>query len=309
MFLLALAGLLALAPPALAARSTPAGQRCFGAAAMDVVRPCVNRTRSVVPDPDDVKRVSGSYCAPIREQRDPEVCTFGTRGTEADAHVALIGDSHALHWRTPLDLVMRVKRWHAYSITTAGCFYSESVHVLADGLREACEPWYRSVRTWLAEHPEVSTLIVSQNAPTAVDLAPGETTVGVKSAGFRRAWRALPSTVEHVVVIRDTPRITENTFDCVKRAMALRRQRAKLACALPRSRSVPPDPAVAAVRALRSKRYGVVDMTRFFCGSRRCYPVIGGVLVHWDVDHINAVYARSLGPYLLRAFRRLTARW
>ncbi len=275
---------------------------------MNVSQPCVNRRLSVVPKPDDIKRLTDSYCAPIKQQRDPEVCTFGTRGTKADAHVALIGDSHALQWRTPLDLVVRIKRWHGYAITTPGCFYSEAVLVLADGLREPCEPWYRSVRAWLAEHPEVSTVIVSQSAPTAVDLEPGETTLGVKSVGFQRAWRALPTTVKHVVVIRDTPRISDDTFDCVRRAMALR-ERAKLACAVPRAQAVIADPAVAAVRALRSKRYGVVDMTDFFCGSRRCYPVIGGVLTHWDVDHINAVYARSLGPYLLRAFRRLTARW
>lgn len=276
---------------------------------MDVVRPCVNRTLSVVPRPDDVTRVSGSYCAPIKQQLDPRVCTFGTRGTRARAHVALIGDSHALQWRTPLDRVARVMRWHAYSVTTPGCFYSEAVFVLADNLGEACEPWYASVRAWLAEHPEVSTVVVSQNAPTAVRLSPGQTTIGVKSVGFQRAWRALPANVKRVVVIRDTPRIGDTTFDCVRRVMALRRQRSKLACAVSRSRALRPDPAVAAVRALRSQRYQVVDMTDFFCGSRRCYPVIGGVLVHRDTDHVNALYARSLGPYLLRALRRLSARW
>lgn len=276
---------------------------------MDVVRPCLNRTLSVVPRPDDVRRLSLSYCAPMRKQRDPKVCTFGTRGTRARAHIALIGDSHALQWRTPLDRVARVMRWHAYSVTTAGCFFSEAVFVLADNLTQPCEPWYRSVRAWLAEHPEVSAVVVSQNAPTPVRLGPGQTTVGVKSIGFQRAWRALPATVKHVVVIRDTPHISETTFDCVRRVMALRRERSKLACAVSRARSLPPDPAVAAVRALRSRRYGVIDMTDFFCGSRRCYPVIGGVLVHRDANHINALYARSLGPYLLRAFRRLTARW
>ncbi len=306
--LFAAAGLLALTPSAIGSAPAPGGQRCFGAAAMDVDRPCVDRTLSVVPKPDDGKRLTSTYCAPIKQQRDPEVCTFGTRRAKADAHVALIGDSHALQWRTPLDLVVRVKRWHASAITTPGCFYSEAVLVLARGLNEVCEPWYRSVRAWLVEHPEVSTVIVSQSAPTAVSLEPGETTLGVKSGGFQRAWRSLPATVKHVVVIRDTPRISDDTFDCVRRVMALR-ERAKLACAVPRAQALVADPAVAAVRALRSTRYGVVDTTDFFCGSRRCYPVIGGVLTHADVDHINAVYAGSLGPYLLRKLRRLTARW
>ena len=87
--------------------------------------------------------------------------------------------------------------------------------------------------------------------------------------------------------------------------MRARRLRAKVACSIPRSRALEDDAAVAAVDALRSDRYRAIDMSDFFCGSRRCYPVIGGVLVHRDEDHINPIYARTLGPYLLRAFRRM----
>ena len=78
---------------------------------------------------------------------------------------------------------------------------------------------------------------------------------------------------------------------------------------IPRAAALPRDSAVSAARALRSRRYGVIDMTAFFCGSRRCYPVIGGVLVHRDTDHIGVVYSKTLGPYLLRKVRRLMASW
>jgi hypothetical protein len=43
----------------------------------------------------------------------------------------------------------------------------------------------------------------------------------------------------------------------------------------------------------------VADLTHYFCDTR-CYPVIGGALVHKDIDHITAVYSTTLGPYLLR---------
>jgi hypothetical protein len=33
------------------------------------------------------------------------------------------------------------------------------------------------------------------------------------------------------------------------------------------------------------------------------------VLVHKDVDHITRTFARSLAPYLLRDFDRLSAAW
>jgi hypothetical protein len=49
-----------------------------------------------------------------------------------------------------------------------------------------------------------------------------------------------------------------------------------------------------------SRRVRLVDLTRFFCDARRCFPVIGGVLVNKDVTHVTAVFGATLGPYLLR---------
>lgn len=50
-------------------------------------------------------------------------------------------------------------------------------------------------------------------------------------------------------------------------------------------------------------------MTRFFCEALFCLPVIGGVLVHRDLNHMTVPYAQTLGPYLLRSDRRLAASW
>ena len=304
---LAPAVLVVLTSVVVAGAPAAAAPKCFGAAARDPEHPCLNPTRSVFPTPDEVSRVSISYCAPMRRQRDPEVCTFGARAAKASAHVALVGDSHALQWRTALDVVAHAERWHAYSITTPGCFYSAAVVSFPLGLRALCTRWYRAVTAWFRRHPEVSTVFVSQNAPTPIDLAPGQTYRGVKAAGFRRAWSALPRTVKHVVVIRDTPFSSAATFACVRRVLAAGAQRAGPACPIPGAAALHRDTAVSAARALRSPRYGVVDLTAFFCGPRSCYPVIGGVLVHRDTDHIGVVYSKTLGPYLLRKVRRLMA--
>jgi hypothetical protein len=51
----------------------------------------------------------------------------------------------------------------------------------------------------------------------------------------------------------------------------------------------------------------VVDLTPHFCGRRRCFPVVGGVLVHKDTDHLTRRFSRTLGPYLLRATDRILA--
>jgi hypothetical protein len=49
----------------------------------------------------------------------------------------------------------------------------------------------------------------------------------------------------------------------------------------------------------------VVDLTRYFCGRQHCLPVVGGALVHNDVDHLTQRFAKTLGPFLLRRIDRL----
>jgi hypothetical protein len=65
-----------------------------------------------------------------------------------------------------------------------------------------------------------------------------------------------------------------------------------------------PDAEVAAARRLRARGARVVDLTRYFCNRRRCLPVVGGVLVHKDVDHLTQLFAATLGPFLLHRIDR-----
>jgi hypothetical protein len=53
----------------------------------------------------------------------------------------------------------------------------------------------------------------------------------------------------------------------------------------------------------------VIDLSRYMCGRRKCFPVVGGVLVHKDVGHITRLFATTLGPYMLRAINRVQATW
>src|SRR3954466_4170757 len=72
------------------------------------------------------------------------------------------------------------------------------------------------------------------------------------------------------------------------------------ACALPRREALDPHPAPAAAKRAGG-RASPLDLTPFFGDARRCFPVIGGVLVYKDTTHLTGLYARTLGPYLLRA--------
>jgi hypothetical protein len=103
--------------------------------------------------------------------------------------------------------------------------------------------------------------------------------------------------VKHVFVIRDTPYTSTAAVDCVRRASAHGRP-AGAVCSRVRSKALRRDPAATAATRLRSPRVHVIDLTHFFCGATRCYPVVGGALVHKDTEHITATFAQTLGRYM-----------
>ena len=259
----------------------------------------------MVPTPQVAATAPNSPCARVpRDTEGPRVCTFGVPAAGASGNIALVGDSHAAHWRAAVKFVAYANRWHGFSLTRSSCSFSVATKALREPLSSQCTDWNKSVRVWFSSHPEISTVFVSQHTDPSVVVPPGQTRFGTQVAGYIGAWKALPTTVKHIIVIRDTPVNAPKTIKCVKRAI-VRHRRAGVVCAVPRSVAVKRDAAISAVLKLHSRRYAAVDLTDFFCGRRLCYPVIGGVLVRKDVDHLTSVFATTLWPFLLRKVQRL----
>ena len=282
----------------LATGSAVAATTCFGAPARDPAHPCVDRRRSVTPSVATREKQFESPCW-YRAEGPLTVCLFGS--TQRKGHVALIGDSHAWHWRAAVDYVAKRNRWLGYSVTAGGCSYSEAVAFLPGSLREACTTWFERTKTWLLRHPEVTTVFVSHRNWTEYEVPPGQTAFGLRVAGFQSAWAtALPATVKHVVVIADVPKPRLDTFVCIKRVL-VRKGNPGTRCATPRSASLSTDAGGGAVQAMASPRFRFVDFTPFFCTTTSCLPVVGGALVYRDAQgHITPAFARTVGPYLLR---------
>jgi peptidoglycan/LPS O-acetylase OafA/YrhL len=274
---------------------------CFAAAARDSQHPCDNpKLRlTVVPSPLEAHKQRGAPCPKIELRGLVYVCGFGERPSKATATVALIGDSHAAHWRAALDAVARERHWAGVSLSHTGCPLSKATKNLPQPRRDQCVEWNRQVLQWLARHPEVTTVFVSQISGGAGVVAPGRNQLAAQRAGYTAVWKALPASVTQVVVLRDTPKVLGDTDSCVERAIE-RHQRAGLACKVSRRSALNEDSAATAAAALRSPRVRLVDLTEFFCDARSCYPVIGGALVFKDQNHMTETYAKSLAPYLAR---------
>jgi hypothetical protein len=288
-------------PQASAAANPP---RCFGAASRDVVKPCHNPALryKVIPKPEDAVLLPNAPCEPIFESV-PYQCTFALDEKKAKGTIALLGDSHATHWRGALIKVAAAYKWHGVSMTRSGCPFSTAEPRLPGKLKQECIDWRTNVYRWFKDHPEVRTVVISQHRGDIV-VPKGQTEYWTKMHGFRDAWRLLPDSVRHIVIIRDTPYVTNDTDDCVSKALR-KHQDAGVECALPRSRSLRQD--VAAEAAVRYEIPGLrlIDMTNYMCDSSKCFAVVGGALTHKDLGHITTVFSDSMGPFLLRKIRAL----
>lgn len=281
--------------------------RCFGAASRDPVKPCRNSrlAKMVRPHPLDALLEPNSDCKLGPRSGELTPCAFGVAPEEATETIALIGDSHAAHWRAAIDVVVAEKRWHGISFTKAGCPLSTAVSDLPEPGKTKCIKWKRQLFRWFDAHPEVTTVITSNHTGGKVVGAKGRD-YEAHVEGYTEALAKLPPSVARIFSIRDVPRNTQNSMDCVARAI-----RKKLAagpkCAVPRRFALKPDPATPAAKRSDPRRVQLIDMTRFMCSSRLCLPVIGGALVHKDQTHLTRVFATTLGPYLLRHVDRALA--
>ncbi len=267
---------------------------CFGAAARDPLRPCANpalRT-AVVPTPLNARITPNAYCLPTSRVGLVGPCAFGADEAQAVGTIALVGDSHAGHWRGAMEVVAQAKRWRGLSMTHTSCPLTAARPTLPTAFRsDQCVQWNREMLAWFGRHPEVHTVFVSAH--------PARFPTGA-AAGYRAAWRRLPASVKHVFVIRDTPRQVAGQTGCINGARARHRSASAL-CTVPRRDALPSDPEASAVYGAHDPRVRVLDLSRYFCSLSRCFTVVGGVLVLKDSGHITRTFSTTLGPYLLRA--------
>lgn len=279
------------------AQPAAASPPCFGAAARDPLHPCVNTAldRTATPTPDDAALEPSSPCRPIGNAV-PPACKFGPPRDTAQSSVALLGDSHGEHWRAALTFVAQQRNWHGISMTRNDCPFTFAT---TPG-KGRCKGWVGRVLRWLRVHPEVHHVVVSANSGSGVTPAGGQSFVTAKVDGYIEAWKALPRTVHDVFVIHDVPHGRYDTNDCVRRALAKRRNPA-LRCARPRKDALAPDFEAKAAERTDSSRVHLIDLTPFMCDEQRCYPVVGGALVIKDVGHLTRTFSTTLGPFLGRA--------
>jgi len=284
---------------------------CFGAVARAAPERCAGSVNSsdVVPTPAVAAQIPNAPCDSAHAEGVLYICSFGVPASEAQRTVVLIGDSHAAMWRAALAPIARAERWQGISIVHPGCPFNALVRDIGGPqLNASCGTWQRAILPWLDANPHVSEMFVGGLSGSPFIGPPGESNFSAAVAGYRAVWRRLPANIEHVVVMRDTPRYGSNNMACIDRAIAAG-EKAGLVCAVPRPVAERPDPEVVAAIGMYSPRFESIDVNNEICGPRYCYPVVGGALVLKDLTHMTRSFARTLAPAVMAQLRGLMQGW
>ncbi|NLT53071.1 MAG: acyltransferase [Actinomycetales bacterium] len=281
---------------------------CFGADAMAPGRDCAPPFGSAVtPDPAVAReRLSATQqweeCMPKVRARKVVRCDYGPK--DADVHVVLFGDSHAIQWFPAIHRITETHGWRLSTYLRSSCTPSLATMLKPDEEEQGrCHKWATTAIRKIAADRSVDLVVTSaMNNKKWVkegDLDRYES--GVK--GYRATWRKLArSTRRSVLVLRDTPRPIPDVVDCLSSRKAVHEctRSRKAAMSTDELWGKRTDPMVEAVKAADHPRVRLADLTSVFCAEKSCSPVIGNVLVYADGNHLTTTYAHTLTPYLER---------
>jgi peptidoglycan/LPS O-acetylase OafA/YrhL len=229
------------------------------------------------------------------------VCDFS--GGAADPTVVwLVGDSHAEQWQAPLLDLAREQKWLVNMSLLGGCPFAKIPFVGYLGAEppeniKRCMDWQAAVAADVTESaPDMVFMSFFARQQPARDES-GRTQTEYYRDGLEPYWRQWTDVGAKVVVLGDPPLNAEvRARDCVGL-----NSRNPAACAVDRLLAQPPDPLAEVARSTGNTNVTYIDTTNYFCDERKCYGVVGGVVVYFDANHLNREFSRTLRPVVAEA--------
>lgn len=249
--------------------------------------------------------VSAPECAvdPLKKRPGVEavaVCDYsgGKAGAES---VWLTGDSHAEQWKLAVLELAKANNWKLSYALLGGCPVAD---VKFKGYRgntnpkvsSACMTGAHSIATMIEEERPSKVFYSIFARAQQLDDGSQRSQEEQYVEGLPKFWMRWAAVGSTVVVLADPPfNGSVRDSNCVTR-----NPRDPLLCAVDRKLAQPPDPLVAAAKALDSEHVKLVDLTEHFCDERLCYAVVGKMPVYFDADHLNGEFSSLMAPFIAR---------
>lgn len=283
-------------------------QTCFGALAAQ--NECANSHRLQYPDAlllnysEQGGEVPGidPTCSTPSEAPLLSVCVYGPPADEATRTVALMGDSHAVHYTAALEKLAATAGWRVVSVAQSGCMPVATderlVPLWAPDIAEQCRLWAAQAVDYLANDPEIQTIVFSSISREYGYLDGTPTLEQDIHESYVSTWQPWIDAGKRVLVIADTAFLQQgDVLSCIARADA-----AYDACASARSSVLAkPDPMITAAQSLASPLVRVFDPNEYICDDELCHAIVGGLPVFVDHNHLLQAFAMTLAEPLARA--------
>lgn len=219
------------------------------------------------------------------------VCHLGNRG--ASIRVALVGDSHANEYAGAFDLVGKANGYAVDVIAKGGCPLSYSQRAQSGALEAACRAWVAATAAYLKAH-SYDAIVTSMKSGVTWQSNPTGATYANPVTGYSAMLRALLSTGAQVIYLKDNPRPIASILTCLRNNHG----HEVASCSAQRSSALEAEPALTAIANQNSTQVHLINFDNVFCNTSTCEPVIGGVVVYRDDNHLTNTFVRSLTPKL-----------
>jgi len=228
---------------------------------------------------------------------EPPACLYGAaKGTHT---VVLIGDSHAAQWFPALERLALVHGWRLAVFVKAACPLAV-VDLFDPKLNRPyveCTQWRERAMQRIAEM-RPSLVFAASSSFYEPFLSRDRPAIERWQKGLDESLRRLEQSIEHVLLIRDTPRPGFHVPGCLARAWKQGGSPATdCAFSLPDSMLGSAHEVELAAAAARS-RVSVIDLTDRICPSASCRTERDGVVLFHDSQHLSATFARHLAEPL-----------
>jgi peptidoglycan/LPS O-acetylase OafA/YrhL len=244
-----------------------------------------------IPDPDfaeqDKAAVYTNGCYTDITVADLADCTLVN--PDSDVRIALIGDSHAASWYPAVAEIAKDRGWSVTPYLKSSCPMSDAVKADPEpAVQASCTEYNQNLTAELESMTDpFDIVLVAHASTTGHNYGDVATTV----AGFRSTWDRLTARGSQVIALRDVPFMHDSTLECVADTGD-----ADGECDVDRDSAFIDDLMVAA--AAITPAVPVIDLSDVFCTETTCSPVIGGVTVYRDSNHVTSAFSKTLAPAL-----------
>lgn len=238
----------------------------------------------------DIPAIYSDQCRSQPDDPKLRICEFGD--TESDDVVMLLGDSHAAAYFDGLERAANRYGWKLVTAFKGGCPYTK----VDQNLGASCRTFNEALRKWVLDERHIPDVVVTSMLLDRDWGFKGGNDWAALAKRTGETWKEFTDAGIHVVVMDDTPKMSQRAVECVVNA---KRDEKALGCATPRKQAIVGESVLP--EAARVANATFVPLRTYLCGASQCPVIVGNVIAYRDdSSHLTATFSASLAQRIAR---------